>query len=97
MISKHVLDQCQDYSRQFATALPFRHVVIDDFLEQSACQALLDKFPSFDQRFALNEMGGIGNKALAVTIFVGAATDVVRIVEKFWNAGDGRDHGEKIC
>ena len=48
----------------FRNALPFRHVVIDDFFEPAQAQALLQSFPGFDERYALNEMGQVGGKAV---------------------------------
>jgi Rps23 Pro-64 3,4-dihydroxylase Tpa1-like proline 4-hydroxylase len=45
-------------------ATPFRHVVVDDFLESDFCRQLMDDFPSFDAQNALNEMGGVGGKAV---------------------------------
>ena len=48
----------------FRDARPFRHVVIDDFFEPAFAQALLQSFPGFDAKFALNEMGQVGGKAV---------------------------------
>lgn len=42
----------------FRQALPFRYVVIDDFLQPETAKALLQAFPGFDAKYALNEMGG---------------------------------------
>ena len=42
----------------FRQALPFRYVVIDNFLQPDTAQALLHSFPGFDAKYALNEMGG---------------------------------------
>jgi 2OG-Fe(II) oxygenase superfamily len=49
---------------RFATARPFRHLVIDHFLAPSLCERLMAEFPIFDQRNALNEMGEAGGKAV---------------------------------
>ncbi|MBY0502427.1 MAG: 2OG-Fe(II) oxygenase [Bryobacteraceae bacterium] len=48
----------------FANARPFRHVIIDNFLSEEFCAALLREFPAFDQKQALNEMGLPGAKAV---------------------------------
>jgi hypothetical protein len=53
---------------RFARREPFRHVVIDEFLEPDYAQALLDEFPPFDRRNALNEAGEVGNKAVVERI-----------------------------
>lgn len=52
------------YSQQFQAAKPFAHIAIDDFLDRDFCQALLDEFPSFDKKLAINENGEIGGKAV---------------------------------
>jgi 2-oxoglutarate-Fe(II)-dependent oxygenase superfamily protein len=52
----------------FLTAYPFRHVVIDDFLESAFCQRLIAEFPAFDKSHALNEMGEVGRKAAVADI-----------------------------
>jgi hypothetical protein len=48
----------------FREAQPFRHVVIDDFFEPAFAEALLQSFPGFDPKYALNEMGQVGGKAV---------------------------------
>jgi Rps23 Pro-64 3,4-dihydroxylase Tpa1-like proline 4-hydroxylase len=53
-----------DLARQFADARPFRHVVVDEFLEPSFCARLMESFPRFDTQKAINEMGGVGRKAV---------------------------------
>ena len=50
--------------QQFQTAQPFRHVVIDDFLDSSFAHSLLDSFPEFDEKLAINENGEVGAKAV---------------------------------
>lgn len=49
--------------QQFASASPFRHVVIEHFFEEEFCRQLLREFPDFDVRAAMNENGEIGGKA----------------------------------
>lgn len=48
---------------RFATAQPFRHVVIDRFLEDTFCDQLIQGFPSFDLTHAVNERGETGRKS----------------------------------
>lgn len=68
MLSLSTTEQVEHYAAQFRDAQPFRHVVIDDFLHPQAAQALLDQFPGFDTRFALNEMGQVGGKAVRTRV-----------------------------
>jgi hypothetical protein len=49
---------------RFATAQPFRHVVIDGFLAPLLCERLMADFPAFQERNALNELGEVGRKAV---------------------------------
>ena len=63
-IAPAVAAQAAHYQHEFAQAQPFRHVVIDDFLDAGLTQRLLADFPSFEARFALNEMGQVGGKAV---------------------------------
>jgi hypothetical protein len=51
-------------AQQFQRAEPFRHVVIDGFLEPRFATRLLEEFPSFDPTRAINEMGGQGRKSV---------------------------------
>jgi hypothetical protein len=56
------------HARAFAAAQPFRHVVIDGFLAPAFAEALLREFPPFDPKFARNEAGEVGNKAVVERI-----------------------------
>lgn len=51
-------------SRQFQEAVPFRHVVIEDFLSAEFCADLRREFPAFEDRYATNELGAVGLKAV---------------------------------
>jgi hypothetical protein len=69
----HVLSQQASQTRaisqkQFAEAKPFRHVVIENFFDPVFCQQILSDFPSFEERFALNEMGQVGGKAVRMGV-----------------------------
>src|SRR5271166_1657050 len=50
-------------SERFAAGQPFKHVVIDRFLDEELCRELMDQFPSFDASHAVNEHGEIGRKS----------------------------------
>ena len=64
LLNCRVRDGLDRLSREFATAQPFRHVVIDDFLDPRFCERLMAEFPSFDERKAINEAGAVGRKAV---------------------------------
>jgi hypothetical protein len=63
-----LLTSVETLRQRFATACPFRHVVIDPFLAPSFCERLIEEFPSFDERNALNEMGEAGGKAVVSAV-----------------------------
>lgn len=57
--------RCADALRErFETAQPFRHVVMDRFLDETFCDQLIQAFPSFDPARAVNERGERGRKAV---------------------------------
>lgn len=64
MISDKVLAALPATAEQFQQREPFRHVVIDDFLQPQIAAALLAEFPEFDPSHALNEDGKVGSKAV---------------------------------
>jgi hypothetical protein len=57
-----------DLAREFSGAQPFRHVVIDRFLDAPFCQELIDSFPAFNERAAYNEHGLVGGKAVVPNV-----------------------------
>jgi Rps23 Pro-64 3,4-dihydroxylase Tpa1-like proline 4-hydroxylase len=63
-----LLGPIEGLQRQFATAQPFRHVVIDRFLDPAFCRELMDAFPPFAEHAALNERGEVGGKATVPNI-----------------------------
>ena len=67
-IDPAVLARADEFASRFSTARPFRHVVIPGFLDGALCQGLLDEFPSFEDRHALNEMGEVGGKAVRMDV-----------------------------
>jgi Rps23 Pro-64 3,4-dihydroxylase Tpa1-like proline 4-hydroxylase len=57
-------DRVDALSREFASAEPFRHVVIEPFLDPAFCQELIAQFPTFSEKQALNESGEVAGKAV---------------------------------
>jgi len=64
MINSKVLSDAADIQARFRQAKPFRHVAVDDFLDPGKCEALLRDFPSFNEKYATNELGLVGRKAV---------------------------------
>jgi len=62
-VDPEVLNRAEEFAKEFAQAQPFRHVVVDNFLQAEFCQSLMRDFPPFDAVNALNERGEVGNKA----------------------------------
>jgi len=63
LLDPRVVAAADDYAARFQAASPFRHVVIDGFLEPRFCREIVAAFPSFDEKAALNEDGQVGGKA----------------------------------
>lgn len=64
LVNQDVVNNRDALCKQFTCARPFRHIVIDDFLEADFAQSLLDDFPAFDEKLAVNENGEVGGKAV---------------------------------
>lgn len=64
MLNIALTAQLPQLAQDFSGALPFRHVVIDHFFDPLVAQQLLADFPSFEARYARNEMGEVGGKAV---------------------------------
>lgn len=64
ILNEKVAARADELALAFASANPFRHVVIDDFFETEFCQQVLRDFPDFEEDVAKNEMGLVGNKAV---------------------------------
>jgi hypothetical protein len=68
LLAPAVLARRDELAAAFRSGDPFRHVVIDGFLREDYAQALLEGFPAFDVRRALNEAGEVGGKAVVERI-----------------------------
>jgi len=64
LVNSAVKSNSAQLHEQFTHAQPFRHIAIDDFLDPEFAGSLLDTFPAFDDRLAINENGEIGRKAV---------------------------------
>ncbi len=63
MLNPRVLQQVAQWRERFGAAEPFRHVVIDDFLERDVAQGLLDAFPSYEKGNSASDDGRAGGKS----------------------------------
>jgi hypothetical protein len=64
LLDPAVREHVAQLREQFAGGQPFRHVVIDQFLDADFCGELMVQFPAFDARNAKNERGETGGKAV---------------------------------
>ena len=64
LLQPNVRSRTAELAVSFSAARPFRHVVMDEFLQRDAVDALIREFPSFDAAKAVNEMGEVGRKAV---------------------------------
>jgi hypothetical protein len=80
MIDAAVVRDAARIRESFQQAKPFRHVMIEGFLERDAADALLRDFPRFDERKAINEHGDVGRKAVVEHV-----TAVSRFYAKFYD------------
>lgn len=62
-INTRVVALVDDHAAAFARREPFRHVVIDDFLDPAYAERLLHEFPPFERGNAHNEAGELGGKS----------------------------------
>lgn len=67
-LSSETLLDTDASAQRFVAARPFRHVTIPGFLRRDLCQRLLEDFPRFEDRHALNEMGEVGGKAVRMDV-----------------------------
>jgi len=64
MITDEVHRHAADIQREFRDAQPFPHVVVENFLQEDVCESLLRDFPVFDDKYAIDEHGSVGRKAV---------------------------------
>ncbi len=62
-VSDAVCSRAAALAGDFASARPFRHLVLDNFLDPALAQRLLDSFPAFERGNARNEAGELGGKS----------------------------------
>lgn len=63
-LNPKIREQSEALRGQFAQAQPFRHLVIDDLLDPALFRSLVEQFPAFETKNALNEFGEAGGKAV---------------------------------
>jgi hypothetical protein len=68
VVHPEVLHRADAYAQAFAQARPFRHVQIEGFFAPEYLERLRAEFPAFDPRYARNEEGTVGNKAVVERI-----------------------------
>ena len=64
MIADQTLAAVPAAAERFQQREPFRHVVIDGFLQPDIAEALLAEFPEFNPALAINEDGKVGSKSV---------------------------------
>jgi hypothetical protein len=60
IVSARVRARVDDLAREFRSARPFPHVVIDGFLEAGLCRRIAAEFPRYDAERFRNEWGELG-------------------------------------
>ena len=68
LVHADVREHVDELQRQFATAQPFRHVVVERFLAPEFCQELIAQFPPFAAGDARNERGEQAGKSVIAGI-----------------------------
>ncbi len=67
-LNPSVLDNLSQLEKNFQSAKPFGHVVIDDFFNNDFCDSLLEQFPDFKDKDAVDENKTLGKKAVVQTV-----------------------------
>ena len=63
-LSAPVLNNADTWRQEFTGAQPFRHICVDNFLEERFAERLLAEFPSFDRKLSINEGGAQSLKSV---------------------------------
>lgn len=63
IVDSKVLDREHEWKTSFASAAPFRHVIIDNFLVADYADALLASFPAFEKGNYIGDDGRPGDKS----------------------------------
>ena len=64
LINPLVMGSIDELHQKFSKALPFQHLIIDDFFDPQFIQSLAANFPAFDEAKASNESGKRGQKSV---------------------------------
>jgi 2OG-Fe(II) oxygenase superfamily len=64
LLHSAVVGDAEKLRQEFLANQPFRHVVIEPFLNPESCAQLISEFPPFDQKHAVNEHGEAGRHAV---------------------------------
>jgi len=64
LVNQSVINNANELQGLFTSAQPFGHIAIDGFLEPAFAKSLLNGFPVFDKKLAINENGEVGAKAV---------------------------------
>jgi len=64
LLNQSVVGRTDELNREFMPSRPFRHLIIDQFLNAEFSKQLMAEFPAFNTTYALNERGETGRKAV---------------------------------
>jgi hypothetical protein len=68
ILSPRLQEERESLADRFKNADPFPHLVIPEFFAPDFAQRMLDDFPRFEEKYALNEMGKVGGKAVRTDV-----------------------------
>jgi Rps23 Pro-64 3,4-dihydroxylase Tpa1-like proline 4-hydroxylase len=64
MINNEILRKSNELRHSFENSKLHKHICIDDFFESAIAQKLLEEFPPFDNKKAIDEFGDVGPKCV---------------------------------